>query len=469
MVGQEHITKTLTSAVNSGRISHAYLFTGPRGVGKTSVARILAHEVNQLDYQPDSLKLDIIEIDAASNRRIDEIRDLRDKVHIAPTSAKYKVYIIDEVHMLTREAFNALLKTLEEPPAHCIFILATTEAHKLPETITSRTQKFNFKPITHKDTVRHLADIAKAEKIKATEGALQLIAEHGGGSFRDSIGLLDQLSGYEGQVTEDLVRQFLGLPSSEIISQLIEAIADSSAAKALDSLEKLWDQGANPVMVAQDLSRRLRENLLNKGSSPDLVQLLKKLVEVPASSNPKDYLEICILEAASRHQADEPAKISKPAEAAMAAPTKSLASPAKKSIFKESTPPVSKPSAGSGGFSPDSWPEVIETAKSRAASLYTALRLASPMFSDSELSLIFEFPFHQKKVAQAKNIEALGKIIEELSGTKIKISCRVDKELFKAAAKNAVPLAEEAEGRPLKSMQAINNIFGQAEVLESKP
>ena len=136
VVGQDHITKTLSNALKSGKISHAYLFTGPRGVGKTSVARILAHEINKLPYQDDERQhIDIIEIDAASNRRIDEIRDLRDKARLSPLQAPYKVYIIDEVHMLTREAFNALLKTLEEPPDHVIFILATTEAHKLPETI----------------------------------------------------------------------------------------------------------------------------------------------------------------------------------------------------------------------------------------------------------------------------------------------------------------------------------------------
>src|SRR3982751_4633112 len=160
VVGQDHITKTLKNALSSGRISHAYLFTGPRGVGKTSVARILAHEVNDLPYTDESIHLDIIEIDAASNRRIDEIRDLRDKVHITPTSAKYKVYIIDEVHMLTKEAFNALLKTLEQPPAHCIFILATTEAHKLPETIISRTQRYTFKPVDLPKVVEHLRPIA---------------------------------------------------------------------------------------------------------------------------------------------------------------------------------------------------------------------------------------------------------------------------------------------------------------------
>src|SRR5476651_1179500 len=185
VVGQEHITSTLEQAIKTGRISHAYLFTGPRGTGKTSVARIWAHEINGLPYTDDSAHMDIIEIDAASNRRIDEIRELRDKVFVAPTSAKFKVYIIDEVHMLTREAFNALLKTLEEPPAHAVFILATTDAHKLPDTIISRTQRYNFKPAEPKQVVDLLRYIAKQENIKVDDTALAMLAEHGAGSFRD--------------------------------------------------------------------------------------------------------------------------------------------------------------------------------------------------------------------------------------------------------------------------------------------
>jgi DNA polymerase-3 subunit gamma/tau len=217
VIGQKHITDTLEKAIESDRISHAYLFTGPRGVGKTSVARILAYAVNGLDYANEEMHLDIIEIDAASNRRIDEIRDLRDKVNITPTSAKYKVYIIDEVHMLTREAFNALLKTLEEPPQHVIFILATTESHKLPETIISRTQRYNFKPFDIKTATEYLASIAKKEKIQASPEALELLAEFGDGSFRDSISLLDQLSSAGEEITAELVRQRLGLPQQSCI------------------------------------------------------------------------------------------------------------------------------------------------------------------------------------------------------------------------------------------------------------
>ena len=195
IIGQDHITTVLKNALKTDSISHAYLLSGPRGVGKTSTARILAHSVNELEYEGENLNLDIIEIDAASNRRIDEIRDIRDKVNILPVASKYKVYIIDEVHMLTKEAFNALLKTLEEPPAHVIFILATTESHKVPETILSRCVKLNFKPISNDMIFEHLKSISKKEKINISDKALELVSDHARGSFRDAISLLEHRFG----------------------------------------------------------------------------------------------------------------------------------------------------------------------------------------------------------------------------------------------------------------------------------
>jgi DNA polymerase-3 subunit gamma/tau len=199
VVGQNHVTEVLKLELEQDKVSHAYLFTGPRGVGKTSVARILAHAINKVAYDDTSIDLDIIEIDAASNNGVDDIRDLRDKVNIAPVSASKKVYIIDEVHMLSKQAFNALLKTLEEPPEHVVFILATTDIEKLPETIISRTQRFDFHLIKDEDLIKQLRYISDEENILIDDEALSIIAEFGRGSFRDSISMLDQVSSLSGE------------------------------------------------------------------------------------------------------------------------------------------------------------------------------------------------------------------------------------------------------------------------------
>ena len=322
IVGQEHITDTLSKALASGRISHAYLFSGPRGTGKTSIARILAHEINGLPYTDDAAHLDIIEIDAASNRRIDEIRDLRDKVYIAPTSGKYKVYIIDEVHMLTREAFNALLKTLEEPPAHVVFILATTEAHKLPETIISRTQHYTFKPVEQQKVIDHLRHIAKGEKVDIDDAALGLLAAHGEGSFRDSISLLDQArSIVDSKIGIDDIRLLLGIAPEEAIDGLIAGVGQAGQASALlKQVGELYGQGLQAASIASQLSTKLRTSLV-KGKPllpvPQALALMKNLIEVPASHNPERLLEIVLLESADTSDmvATAPAPVQPVAEA----------------------------------------------------------------------------------------------------------------------------------------------------------
>lgn len=455
VVGQQHVTDTLSNAIKSGRISHAYLFTGPRGVGKTSVARILAHEVNDLPYDSESTHLDIIEIDAASNRRIDEIRDLREKVHISPTSAKYKVYIIDEVHMLTREAFNALLKTLEEPPAHCIFVLATTEAHKLPETIISRTQRFSFKPIKGNPAVKRLADVARKEKIKVSEEVLELIVEHGEGSFRDSLGMLDQLSSLYEQIDIDSARSFLGLPPDDAISGLSAAISDGDGAKVLLIIDSLKEHGSDAAKVASLLASELRGKLISGQSDKWIPQLLRQLIEVPASHNPFSQLEISLLEAAASNGQPE----TRPSEVATASSQPVITK--KPEINK----PKEKPQA-KGSFDLALWPQVIDQVKSEAASVYTALRLAKPRLEGNKLILGFQFALHQKKVGQAKNIDVVGRCIETISGSKIHIEC----ELIPAQSiddANGEIEVNSLAAKPANSIDAISNIFGSAEVLES--
>lgn len=284
LVGQEHVTELLKAAVKNGTFSHAYLFTGQRGTGKTSAARILAYAINELPYDADAGHLDIIEIDAASNRRIDDIRDLREKVFIAPVSAKYKVYIIDEVHMLTGESFNALLKTIEEPPAHAVFILATTELHKVPATIVSRTQRFHFRPVSTEKVVEHLKMIAKKEKIDIDDDALRLIAEHGGGSFRDSISLLDQLGSLGETISADTVESILGRARSADIATILQLVREQKQAELHALLNDMLSQGISPVTLSEQLVSAL---LHEPNASKKTYELTEKLMSVPKAHFPQ--------------------------------------------------------------------------------------------------------------------------------------------------------------------------------------
>lgn len=475
VVGQDHIITTLKNAIKSGRISHAYLFTGPRGVGKTSVARILAHEINNLPYVDESIHLDIIEIDAASNRRIDEIRDLRDRVNISPTSAKYKVYIIDEVHMLTREAFNALLKTLEEPPAHCVFILATTEAHKLPETIVSRTQRFEFKLVGADEVADHLKTIAKKEKLQIDQSAIDILAEYGEGSFRDSISLLDQLGSSGQPVTEATVRELLGLPPGTSVAGLVSALYAADSPRILELLGQLRDQGTSSSVLAKLLGKDLRLRLLGSGSEPWLTPLLIDLIEVPASARPDDALEITLLSAcvgreSTNNKAGGNSELA-PEETPPQAPAEPKSNPsptkpeAKAKVVKPSQPTNTE-------FSLDTWEDVLAAVKDRAASLYTALRLATPSLQEHTLTLAFQFPLHQKKVNQAAHKALITQVIEDLYGQKLTIECSLSRDLQPAVepappAPRMVETDDAPEAPPASPIQTISNIFGGAEVLES--
>lgn len=277
LVGQEHISRTLSSAITSGRVGHAYLFSGPRGTGKTSTAKIFARSLN-CEHGPtpepcgkcaacrkiaDGSSLDVFEIDAASNRGIDEIRDLRETVKFAPVDGRYKVYIIDEVHMLTTEAFNALLKTLEEPPEHVVFILATTEAHKVPATIQSRCQRYDFRRIGTQEIEARLTKVARAMELAAEPEALALIALQADGGLRDALSLLDQCASLaEGEITAERVRQIMGLVGHEWIYKLTEALAAHEAQNALSILADLLRDGKDLKQVLAELALHLRSLMI---------------------------------------------------------------------------------------------------------------------------------------------------------------------------------------------------------------
>ena len=273
ILGQEHITTTLQNQIRAGRIGHAYLFTGVRGTGKTSTARIMAKAVNcvgKTESPPcnqchicasitDGRSLDLIEIDGASNRGIDEIRDLRDKVNFAPSECRYKVYVIDEVHMLTNEAFNALLKTLEEPPSHVIFILCTTEPYRLPDTVLSRCQRFDFRKGSVAVLKDKLGTICRQEGIAIAPDALDYIARRSTGSFRDAESLLDQLAAYgSSEITLELVHQVLGSVPSALVTRLIASLLVGDVGTGLQAINQAMDGGAEPRQFLGEILDHLR-------------------------------------------------------------------------------------------------------------------------------------------------------------------------------------------------------------------
>lgn len=279
VVGQEHITKTLQNQIVNGQIGHAYLFTGSRGTGKTSVAKIFAKSVNCLNPNHGSAcgecenckrleqenDINIIEIDAASNNKVDDIREIRDKVKFMPVGAKYKVYIIDEVHMLSDSAFNALLKTLEEPPSYVIFVLATTEVHKLPQTILSRCIRFDFRLVAVDNLVKLLAKIFDKEHIKYDKESLKIIASAGEGSVRDTLSIADSIAAYcQKDITKEKTLAVLGSTDHELILEFFDKLQDKDVGGILALIDKIEKEGKNLAVFSKDLSKHSRNLLVCK-------------------------------------------------------------------------------------------------------------------------------------------------------------------------------------------------------------
>lgn len=295
VVGQDHVVQTLRNAITTEHIGHAYLFSGPRGTGKTTTARLLAKAVNCLS--PDLANrpcdecenciavnegrfLDLIEIDAASNTSVEDVRDLRDKINFSPSAGKFKVYIIDEVHMLSTAAFNALLKTLEEPPAHAIFILATTEVHKIPATVLSRCQRHEFRRIPVMEIVKTLKELSKAEKISFDEEALILIARQATGAMRDAISLLDQLASTGSKITLELAQTILGTATNQLVIDLVTAIQQQDTTSGLETVHAALDSGSDPRQFARQTVEFLRSLLLIKMGNEKQVDATAEMKEI---------------------------------------------------------------------------------------------------------------------------------------------------------------------------------------------
>lgn len=312
LVGQEHVVRTLSNSISEGRLAHAFLFVGPRGIGKTSTARILAKALNcpkgpKADFNPDDdickeieegRSLDVLEIDGASNRGIESIKELRESVPYAPARGKFKIYIIDEVHMLTTEAFNALLKTLEEPPAHVKFIFATTEVQKLPATILSRCQRFDLRRIPDPLICSHLQKIAEAEKIKISDEALVLLARQAEGGLRDAESALEQLVSFAGKnITLDHVLEVFGLAGPIETRALASAILAGDSTNALAKVHEFRARHRDPIRVAQDLARHFRNLLLLQIAPAEAEAELGKLEKqtLLALGNPPDQTHLLSL------------------------------------------------------------------------------------------------------------------------------------------------------------------------------
>lgn len=436
IVGQDHVTSLLDRALESNKVAHAYLLTGPRGTGKTSVARILAHKITGLSYDIEDNNLDIIEIDAASNNGVDNVRDLREKALVAPVKSQKKVYIIDEVHMLSKSAFNALLKIIEEPPEHVVFILATTDFDKVPDTIVSRTQRYNFRLIDESTVADHLAFIAKEESIKIDTDALNLIAERGGGSLRDSISLLDQIQHSEsknGEITRSDVEASLGLATKDEINAIGEAILSGDALKIITAVRQPELRGIGAVSVADQLYSWIQRNL---ESYPYLVTYFEDLIKVQKSHRPDVAILVAVLKFAvkmpepqiiqrpstqERHKPDSlsmPSKITEEPITTTESPEKSTKILDAESKQNDDSSDVAsqkdiqqKDQNKKNNFNWQSVLDYLNDHKSEFKGIHTILEKSKPIVKDNKVSLYVLNKFNKTELDKRRAV--LGKILSE--------------------------------------------------------
>ncbi len=419
LVGQDASSRALQGAIIGGRVAHAYLFSGSRGTGKTSAARLLAKALNCTGRPRDSAEpcnvcqscvemtagsaLDLIEIDAASNRGIDEIRDLREKVNLAPALGPKKVYIIDEAHMLTEPAFNALLKTLEEPPPHVVFVLCTTDAQKIPLTVIGRCQQFVFRRHSEEQIVARLTHIAQAESVKVDPEAMQLIARTAQGSMRDAVGLLDQLVPLaDGPISLESARSLLGIADPRMLEGLLDDVLAGRAAEALEELNRVYSAGAELRQVVRGLMEACRDRLIAAVSAHDnasarrLSSVLDALLhldgEVRRHAEPRFLVEATLARLAVELGSEQDARVPEPALGPLSR-SEPLQEPALEQAVTVSVPQPAGDIAG--------WAEVLEKLNRTVRAVFLD---AQPEVDGSVLVLWFRYGFHHKKAQEQSSL-----------------------------------------------------------------
>ena len=417
VMGQSQVTDILKLAVENQRISHGYLLVGPRGVGKTSIARILAYSINDIKYQLDESNIDIIEIDAASNTSVDNIRDIIEKAYIAPVQAKYKIYIIDEVHMLSKSAFNAFLKLLEEPPKHVIFILATTDEHKIPATIISRTQRFVFRKIDNQSIVAQLRKIADAEHIKISDAGLESIAIASTGGLRDAINLLDQLSSLAGDgqtIDQDLINKLTGTINQQTLQNLLTNYQQGKLFELIEIINQLLGENFTSVEIAKQLANIAKQDLI---SHPSNLQLITELLKVEKSSMPDLELIVAL---GSNFTIQDKAKLT---EAIIEQTNQQITQPAPSAANQAPTPIVSSAPASNASNTPESAPnnpvasfkkaDFLAYIKKNHLAIYGILNKAELIFQQNNLIIKVANAFAMKRLSDPKHFTNLQKSLAE--------------------------------------------------------